>query len=139
MAPIRYDEISVGDSLPALALPPLTRGTLALFAGASGDHHPIHIDLDHARRAGAPDVFAHGMLVMAWLGRLLTTWVPQSRLRVFDVRFLGVTYLGDALTCRAIVIEKHEDAGEKRVRLQLRTVNQYGEEKLAGIAVVALP
>ena len=45
---------------------------LALFAGASGDHNPIHIDIDFARKAGMPDVFAHGMLSMAWLGRLLT-------------------------------------------------------------------
>ena len=41
------------------------RATLALFAGASGDHNPIHIDLDVARSAGLDDVFAHGMLSMA--------------------------------------------------------------------------
>ncbi len=45
---------------------PVDRTTLALFAGASGDHNPIHIDIDFARRAGMPDVFAHGML--AWPG-----------------------------------------------------------------------
>ncbi|MCU1414190.1 MAG: dehydratase, partial [Microbacteriaceae bacterium] len=38
--------IAVGDELPPLALPPISRTTLALFAGASGDHNPIHIDLD---------------------------------------------------------------------------------------------
>jgi acyl dehydratase len=76
------------------------RTTLALFAGASGDHNPIHIDLDFARRAGMPDVFAQGMLGMAWLGRLLTRWVPQARLRRFDVRFQGITHLGHVITCR---------------------------------------
>ena len=68
----RYDEVQVGDALPALELSPISRTTLALFAGASGDHNPIHIDTDFARKAGMPDVFAHGMLGMAWLGRLLS-------------------------------------------------------------------
>ena len=54
---------------------------LALFAGASGDHNPIHIDLDVARSAGLDDVFAHGMLSMAYLGLWLTAGVPQERLR----------------------------------------------------------
>ena len=57
-----YDAVSVGDVLPPLSLPPVTRATLALYAGASGDHNPIHIDVDFARAAGMPDVFAHGML-----------------------------------------------------------------------------
>ncbi|GAO70694.1 MaoC family dehydratase [Comamonas sp. E6] len=61
----RYDEVQVGDALPALELSPISRTTLALFAGASGDHNPIHIDTDFARKAGMPDVFAHGMLGMA--------------------------------------------------------------------------
>ena len=94
--PIEFDTVQVGDALPALQLPPVTRTTLALFAGASGDHNPIHIDIDVARRAGMPDVFAQGMLGMAWLGRLLTGWAPQSRLRRFDARFQGITHLGNA-------------------------------------------
>ena len=65
---LSFDAVNVGDALPPLSLPPLTRTTLALYAGASGDHNPMHIDIDFARAAGMPDVFAHGMLSMAWLG-----------------------------------------------------------------------
>lgn len=139
MKNIRFEEVAIGDRLPPLALPALRRDTLALFAGASGDHHPLHIDLDYARQAGMPDVFAHGMLGMAWLGRLLTAWVPQSSLRSFDVRFAGITHLGHALTCSATVIDKLEQGGEKQLRLQLCTTNQDGETQIAGEAVLALP
>ena len=79
-----FDTVAIGDELPVLHLPAVDRTTLALFAGASGDHNPIHIDLNVARRSGMPDVFAQGMLGMAWVGRLMTGWVPQSRLRSFD-------------------------------------------------------
>ena len=39
-------------TLPALTCRPITRTTLALFAGASGDHNPIHVDIDFARKSG---------------------------------------------------------------------------------------
>jgi len=138
MTPPTYDSIQVGDKLPALQLPPVTRTTLALFAGASGDHNPIHIDTDFARRAGMPDVFAQGMLGMAWLGRLLTQWVPQAQLRRFDVRFQGITHLGHAVRCTGRVVEKLEHQGERCVRVELLSANQYGQARIAGEALVAL-
>lgn len=54
-----HTELAPGTTLPPLRLPPVSRTTLALYAGASGDHNPIHIDLDVARSAGLGDVFAH--------------------------------------------------------------------------------
>ncbi|MBK9675029.1 MAG: MaoC family dehydratase [Betaproteobacteria bacterium] len=129
--------LDVGDRLPELRLPPIDRTTLALFAGASGDHNPIHIDLDFARRAGMPDVFAHGMLSMAWLGRLLTGWVPQAALRSFDARFVGIAHLGNAIRCGGRVVERLERDGELLLRVELEAVNQYGERKVLGEALIA--
>jgi len=132
-------KVGVGYPLPALQLPVIDRTVLALFAGASGDHNPIHLDLDFARRAGMPDVFAQGMLAMAWLGRLLTNWTPQQQLRRFDVRFQGIAHLGNALRCHGRVTERFEEGGETRVRIELHCENQYGQTKVIGDAVVALP
>lgn len=134
----RYASVSVGDELPVLELPAIDRTRLALFAGASGDHNPIHIDIDFARKAGMPDVFAHGMLGMAWLGRLLTRWAPQSQLRKFDARFQGITHLGNAIRCSGRVVEKLEHNGESCVRIELKSANQYGQIKIVGEALVAL-
>ena len=138
MNALTCDAVQVGDELPALQLPPVDRTTLALFAGASGDHNPIHIDTDFARRAGMPDVFAQGMLGMAWLGRLVTQWAPQSQLRRFDVRFQGITHLGHAVRCTGRVVEKLEHNGERCVRIEVLSVNQYGQTRIAGEALVAL-
>jgi len=138
MTTLNYDAIQVGDSLPPLTLEPINRTTLALFAGASGDHNAIHIDIDYARKAGMPDVFAHGMLSMAYLGRLLTQWVDQRQLRTFGVRFAGITHLGHQVTCTGKVVEKFEADGERRVKLEIQTANQFGETKIVGDAVVAL-
>ncbi|MCY1348302.1 hypothetical protein D9M69_344480 [compost metagenome] len=83
-----------------------------------------------------PDVFAHGMLSMAYLGRLLTNWVAQEDLRHYSVRFVAITQLGDQITCSGKVVGK--DEANKTVRLEITTRNQAGEIKLSGEAVVAL-
>ena len=139
MAATTYDSVQVDDLLPELLLPPVSRTTLALFAGASGDHNPAHIDIDVARAAGMPDVFAQGMLGMAWLGRLLTNWAPQSQLRTFDVRFAGITHLGNAIRCSGKVVEKLVHNGERCVRVEISSANQFGQVKIVGSALIALP
>ncbi len=135
----RAASLRVGDRLPPLALPPLDRATCALFAGASGDHNPIHIDSDAARAAGLPDVIGHGMLAMAQLARLLTGWAPPSALRSFSVRFLDTTRIGDALTCSGEVIERADRGGEALIRLRVEAADQNGKIKTSGEALVALP
>ena len=131
--------MNVGDELPEVSLPPIDRDLLRRFAHASGDHNPVHLDRDFARRIGMPDVIAHGMLGMAWLGRLLTRWAPQSRLRRFDVRFQGVTHLGDAIRCTGRVVGTIELHGESCVRIEVKSTNQHGQTLIAGEALVALP
>lgn len=134
-----WDALAVGDALPSLTLPPISRHTLALYCGASGDHNPIHVDIDFARSAGMPDVFAHGMLSAAWLGRLLTDWLPQTALRALDLRFAAITQVGEVITCTGRVSEKFEQDGQRLARLQLATANAEGVVKLSGEAVVAWP
>ena len=135
---LNYDTIAVGDALPGLETPPISRLTLALYCGASGDHNPIHVDTDFARAADMPDVFAHGMLSMAWLGRVLTNWVPQQDLLEYSVRFAAITHVGERITCAGKVVEKLERAGRRCVRVELSTTNQDGLLKLAGEAVLAI-
>jgi acyl dehydratase len=139
MTELSFASIRVGDTLPPLALPALDRTTLALFAGASGDHFPYHIDTDAAHKAGLPDVIGHGMLSMAYLGRLVTRWAPQAALRRLDVRFVRITHLGNAIHCTGKITEKAQRDGEKLVRVEIQATDQFGEIKTAGEALLALP
>ena len=132
-----FDALQVGDTIPALELPPVSHLTLALYCGASGDHNPIHVDTDFAAIAGLPDVIAHGMLSMGWLARLLTNWVPQTAIRDYSVRFAAMTQVHEKITCTGQVTEKFEVGGERRVRLSLTTTNAEGQVKLTGDAVIA--
>ena len=138
MAKPSFDSVKVGDEIPSFSSEPVARLTLAYYATGSGDHHPLHLDIDFVRSKGMKDVFAHGMLGMAYLGRLLTQWVAQESIRSFGVRFTAITWIGERLTCTGKVIEKLEQGGEKCVRLELTCANEQGEVKHKGDAVVAL-
>lgn len=133
-----FDSIEIGDSLPAFEMAPISRLSLALYCGASGDHNPIHVDSDFVKSAGMPDVIAHGMLSMAWLGRLLTNWVDQPAIRELSVRFISITHVGERITCAGKVVEKFRQDGQACVRIDVTTVNQGGQVKLAGQALVVL-
>lgn len=125
--------MKTGDVLPSLELPEISRTTLALYAGASGDHNPMHIDLDVARSGGMDDVFAHSMLSMAYLGRLLTNYVLQERIRTYSVRFASITPLHAKPTCTGTVT-KVEDG---LAHLDIAVTLSDGTVTLRGDAVVA--
>ena len=105
----KYADLKVGDKMPDLKLPPISRHQLALYCGGSGDHNPIHVDIDFAKKFGFKDVFAHGMLSMAFLGRHLTNWVPQSQVRKLGTRFTSITWVGDVITVSGKVTGKREE------------------------------
>jgi acyl dehydratase len=129
--------LAAGDELRPLELPPITRTALALFAGASGDHNPIHIDIDAARAAGEEDVFAHGMLSMAYLGTLLTGQLEQTSFRSWAVRFAAKTPVHARVTCRARVAEVIEAGAERSVVLDITAELADGTETLRGTATFA--
>jgi acyl dehydratase len=135
--PHRLDAARAGDALPGFTAGPISRHALALYCGASGDHNPIHVDIDFARAAGMDDVFAHGMLSTAYLARLLTNWAPQTALREFAVRFVAITHVGDEVRCTGQVVERFDAQGETRLQVELQARSQAGELRLSGVAVLA--
>ena len=132
-----FESLKVGDEIPALKIPPVSRHTLALYCGASGDHNPIHVDLDYAKSAGLDDVIAHGMLSAGYLARMLTDWVPQSAIRSMKYRFTAMTHIGDSVTCTGKVVEKFEKGNEKLVRLEMQAHTPEAQTIIAE-AVIAL-
>ena len=65
----------------------ITRADLVAYAGASGDHNPIHQDESVARSVGLPGVIAHGMYTMALAARAVETWFPGAEVVSFGCKF----------------------------------------------------
>lgn len=136
---ILFDEIIVGDHLPVLSTSKISRTTLALYAGASGDVNPIHIDIDFAKKAGLDDVFAHGMLSMAYLGRLITNWVDQRCIQSIDVRFMSITPVYAQIICTGIIQKIDIVDKQKIIEILVEAKDENtGDIKISGLATINL-
>jgi acyl dehydratase len=108
---------------------PVTAIDLALFAAASGDHNPLHLDADTARRAGFDRPVVHGMFTMASAARLFTQTFGAGSVLALQTRFTGVALLGDTLVFQAPLVDParglyglsaHTDGGKPLVTGRVR-------------------
>ncbi|MCW2777431.1 MAG: dehydratase [Frankiales bacterium] len=123
-------DVQVGTALPEQTFP-VTRHTLVLYAGASGDSNVIHWNERIAKAVGLPDVIAHGMLTMAEAARVVTDWAGDpGRVESYGVRFSRPVVVPDddagATLVVSGVVEELLDGG--RVRVVLTATS--GEQKV---------
>jgi acyl dehydratase len=131
--------VSVGDHYELVLVDNLTRTQIVQYAGASGDFNPLHTDEIFATQvAGYPSVFAHGMLTMGMVGRVLTDWVGDGRLLRFRARFVKQVWPGDTLTARAEITALRDPDATPVADLQVVARNQHGNEVLIGTATARL-
>ena len=84
---IRYDDVNVGDAIPARDFT-IQRINLVMYCGASGDFNVIHWNERIAKAVGLPNVIAHGMYTMAEAARVVTDWVGDpGAVEEYKVRF----------------------------------------------------
>lgn len=118
-----------------LRVPPVTSAVVAAFARASGDDNPLHRDLEAARAAGLSEVPVHGMLSMAYLGRLATTLRPQEDLVSLSARFVATTPLGATPVFRSTAADADQVTLEGRLAdgtVTVRGVARYRRPRSDG-------
>ena len=125
-----------GERIPDLTKH-VTQEQINAYADVSGDHNPIHLDPAVARSVGLEGTIAHGMLSMAFLGQLLTSWLSSQPARGdwvkrLRVRFQAMVRPGDTLTCSGAL--GATDQGQQRVEVWIN--NQRGERVTTGDADV---
>jgi acyl dehydratase len=134
-----FEDVQVGDEIPKLVKEPMTHLRLVRYAGASGDFNPLHTDPKVGEMIGTGGIIAHGMLIMGFVGQLLSDYVGPAALRKFNVRFKGMTRLDDVITCTGSITEKYEENGEGRIAGKVQAADQNGDIKVAGTFVATLP
>jgi 3-hydroxybutyryl-CoA dehydratase len=68
---LKLKDLNVGTSLPE-SKRRVTQEHINLYAEASKDFNPIHLDPEFARQAGLDGTIAHGMLILAYLSEYMT-------------------------------------------------------------------
>lgn len=91
----RLADLTKGEVIGTRSVP-LTRADLVAYAGASGDHNPIHWSESFAAGVGLPGVIAHGMLTMGAAVQLVTDWAGDPGAVVdYQTRFTGMVPVAD--------------------------------------------
>ena len=134
-----YEDVQVGYAIPQLVKSPVSHLQLVRYAGASGDFNPLHTDPKIGEMIGTGGIIAHGMLIMGFVGQMLSDYVGPTALRKFGVRFKGMTHIDDAITCSGTITEKYEADGEGRIAGKVQAADQNGDVKVTGTFVAALP
>jgi acyl dehydratase len=138
-AKLYYEDVQIGDDIPKLVKSPVSHLQLVRYAGASGDFNPLHTDPKIGEAIGIGGIIAHGMLIMGFVGQMLSDYVGPAALRKFGVRFKGMTRIDDVITCTGTISEKYEVDGEARIAGKVQAVDQDGDVKVTGTFVAALP
>jgi acyl dehydratase len=126
-----------GAALPMLTMGPVGSADLARYADASGDFNPIHLDESYARAQGLDGVIAHGMLTMAYVGRMLTDFArDDADLVEFGVRFRAMVRPGDTIICEGTVTDIREDQGKPLIVVAVTAKNGRGETVVKGSAAL---
>jgi 3-hydroxybutyryl-CoA dehydratase len=134
---LNLSELQVGRLLPELQKH-VTQEDINLYAKASRDFNPIHINVEFARSTAAGGTIAHGMLILAYISQMMTdsfgiSWLRGGR---FNVRFKSPARPGDLLTVRGKVIKILKENQQTTFNCDVICANQKGETVITGEAIV---
>jgi 3-hydroxybutyryl-CoA dehydratase len=106
-----------------------------LFAGVSGDLHPMHVDEEYGKTTRYGRRIAHGALLVAYMSatstRYLQTWVegrtaqPCISYGYDRIRFIRPTFIGDTIRVDYRISEI--DPADEKAFAQVTCTNQRGE------------
>jgi 3-hydroxybutyryl-CoA dehydratase len=132
-------EIHEGKSLPLL-VKHVTQEKINLYAEASGDFNPIHVDESFATQTPLGGTIAHGMLILAYISEMMTrafskNWLSGGKLLV---RFKTPARPGDTLTIQGKIDSIEENDNASQANCSLECLNQKGEAIVTGEATIRL-
>ena len=131
------DAFQEGDSLPTV-VKEIDQTRIALYAEASGDFNPIHLDRQYAESTEFGGTIAHGMMVAAVVSEAMATafgrlWAEDGRMKL---RFRAPVFPGDTVTTFGEVKRVREDGSVSEIVCSVGVRRQTGEVAISGEATV---
>lgn len=129
----QLSELAVGMNLPEMKKT-VTQHRINLYAEASKDFNPIHIDEDFAKKTPLGGTIAHGMLILAYVSQMMSaafgrSWLTGGKL---DVRFRTPARPGDTITVSGRISRIEKNEAQTLVHCDVLCRNQNGESVITG-------
>jgi acyl dehydratase len=136
MEKLYYEDYTIGEKLRSPGRT-ITETDIVMFAAFTGDWHPLHTNVEFAKKTFFGERIAHGMLTLcvgsALMFRLgMFVALPKSFIAFYgmdSVRFTGPTKIGDTIRCE-VEIESMEAKDEQQGVISAKNSikNQRGED-----------
>jgi 3-hydroxybutyryl-CoA dehydratase len=112
----------------------VTEDDIELFAKATGDFNPVHLDQAYAQKTIFKGRIAHGLLSVGLISTILGNILPGHGTIYLsqEVKFLAPVKIGDTITARVEVMELIPE--KNRVKFRTTCTNQDGKVVIDGIA-----
>jgi len=131
---LRFEDVKVGDALPALPIP-LTTSLIVAGAVASQDYTPVHHDKKAAQAAGMQDVFMNILTTNGLVSRFVTDWAgPDARVTKLAVKLGTPNLPGDTMTLTGSVTAR--DPESRAVDVEVTGKNGWGSHVTGSVRVV---
>jgi 3-hydroxybutyryl-CoA dehydratase len=130
-------ELKIGDS--AQISKTITESDIELFARATGDFNPVHLDQAYAEKTQFKGRIAHGLISVGFLSAILGNILPGHGTIYLsqEIKFLAPVKIGDIITAKVdvleLILEKH------RAKFRTSCTNQDGKLVVDGTAWVMPP
>lgn len=121
-----YEDLQIGLSQEFLT--EITQDMMEQFRSITGDINPLHNDKKFAEGKGYDGCVVYGMLVSSFYSTLAGVYLPGERslIQSIDIKMVKPVFVGDRLTVRGEVQERHDTF--KMVRLKCQITNQLGKK-----------
>jgi 3-hydroxybutyryl-CoA dehydratase len=132
-------QLSEGMNLPEIKRT-ITQQKINLYAEASGDFNPIHVDEDFAQQTPLGGTIAHGMLILAYVSQMMAaafgrSWLVGGKL---NVRFKNPARKGDIITVSGKVDKIKKNRTRILINCDVLCQNQNGEPVIIGEASLGM-
>ena len=134
--PSQIEEVEFGEELPAFD-PDTTMDNVKAFVRAAHRFGPRFTDHEAARREGLPGALLPGIMSQGFLAAMIHRWAPEASLHQLDTVFRAPLVVDEPCHINGVVTDIDEEAGE--VEIDITVVNEAGETRVFGTALVRLP
>jgi 3-hydroxybutyryl-CoA dehydratase len=136
---IQLSELREGLALPEMTKV-VTQQNINLYAEASQDFNPVHINEEFAKKTSLGGTVAHGMLILAYVSEMMTTafgerWLAGGKL---DVRFKAAARPGDTIRVSGKITKLEKGGGQTTINCSVLCSNGKGEQVITGEAILTV-
>ena len=124
----------------------MTEADIVNFAGLTGDWHPLHTDIEYAKKTPFGERIAHGMLSLCIGSALVFRFgqyvaLPKSFIAFYgmdSVRFIHPCKIGDTIRCEVEIVEIQMKDEQRGVIVSKNSIKNQRDEDVVVYTTRAL-